>query len=165
MNVTVYIIENLIMCVIFGVVVFGMLLVNPLSFISDYPPEIQEQYYRSQNKEATKEQLTKIMMIKKLAVLIVFAFLFAWMAHKAGAVTFVQGLLAIYGYMLILAIFDTGFLDWVLFANIRKIRLPGTEYMNKEYHQKWFHVKVMIPMIPIFVIGGVAIAFLMIWIW
>ena len=27
--------------------------------------------------------------------------------------------------------------------------------MDKEYHQKWFHVKVCIPMIPIFAIVGV----------
>lgn len=33
------------------------------------------------------------------------------------------------------------FLDWVLFPNIKRVRLPGTEDMDKEYHQKWFHVK------------------------
>lgn len=37
--------------------------------------------------------------------------------------------------------------------------------MDKEYHQKWFHVKVCIPMIPIFAIVGVLSALIMIWIW
>ncbi len=46
------------------------------------------------------------------------------MAHKTGAETFVQGLLAAYGYMVVLAVFDTCFLDWILFANIKRIRLP-----------------------------------------
>lgn len=32
---------------------------------------------------------------------------------------------------------------WILFANIKRIRLPGTEHMNKEYHQKWFHVQAL----------------------
>ena len=40
MNVTVIVVE---------------LLINPVTFISDYPPEIQEIYYKSQNKEAEKE--------------------------------------------------------------------------------------------------------------
>ena len=32
------------------------------------------------------------------------------------------------------------FLDWVLFANVKRIRLPGTEHMDKAYHQKKYHV-------------------------
>lgn len=48
---------------------------------------------------------------------------------------------------------------------LKKFRLPGTEHMDKEYHQKWFHVKVCIPMIPIFAIVGVLSALIMIWIW
>ena len=88
-----------------------------------------------------------------------------WMAHLAGAETFWQGLLAIYGYILLLAAFDTFFLDWVLFANIKRIRLPGTENMDREYHQKWFHVKALFPVAPVFAIGGILMAALMVWIW
>ena len=47
---------------VFGCLVFGMLLTNPLTFISDYPLEIQERYYRSQQKEASKAVLTKLMV-------------------------------------------------------------------------------------------------------
>lgn len=165
MDILVFVIECIIMATAFGVLVFGLLLVSPLSFISDYPPEIQEEYYRSQHKEATKKPLSTIMAVKKISALLVLVLLFAWMAHKTGAATFVQGLLAVYGYMLVLAVFDTCFLDWILFANVRRIRLPGTEHMEKEYHQKWFHVKVMLPMLPVFAAGGVISAFLMTWIW
>ena len=165
MSLSVFIIECFIMMAVFGFLVFGMLSINPLTFISDYPPEIQERYYTSQHKEAGRKQMTKIMATKKLVALIAFAFLFAWMAHLTGAETFWQGLLVIYGYILVLAAFDTFFLDWVLFANIKRIRLPGTEDMNMEYHQKWFHVKVMFPVVPLFAISGVLMAALMVWIW
>ena len=50
MNVTVIVVELLIMFL-----VICLLLINPVTFISDYPPEIQEIYYKSQNKEAEKE--------------------------------------------------------------------------------------------------------------
>ena len=160
MNVTVIVVELLIMFL-----VIGLLLINPVTFISDYPPEIQEIYYKSQNKEAEKEKLTTMMIIKKVVELIVFMFLFAWMLHLAGAKIFIQGLLLTYTYAIALFAWDTFFLDWVLFVNIKKIRLPGTEHMDKEYHQKWFHVKVCIPMIPIFAIVGVLSALIMIWIW
>ncbi len=69
MNVTVIVVELLIMFL-----VIGLLLINPVTFISDYPPEIQEIYYKSQNKEAEKEKLTTMMIIKKVVVLIVFMF-------------------------------------------------------------------------------------------
>ncbi|MCD8053679.1 MAG: hypothetical protein LUF00_06490 [Lachnospiraceae bacterium] len=87
------------------------------------------------------------------------------MAHIAGAETFVDGLLQVYGYMIVLATFDTCFLDWVLFANIKRVRLPGTEDMDREYHQKWFHVKAMLPMLPVFAVGGVLVSLMMTWIW
>lgn len=165
MNVTVIMIELLIMFLVFGFLAFGLLLISPLTFISDYPPEIQEEYYRSQKKEATREKLTALMKIKKVVALIAFMFLFAWMIHIAGAKTFVQGLLLSYGYALAIFVWDTFFIDWVLFANVKKIRLPGTEHMDKEYHQKWFHVKVCFPMIPVFAVIGVLSSLIIIWIW
>ena len=39
-----------------------------------------------------------------------------------------------------LAYYDCCFLDWVLFANVKRIRLPGTEQMDRAYHQKKYHV-------------------------
>lgn len=165
MNPAIIFIEIIIMLLVFGFFVFGLLCISPLTFISDYPPEIQEVYYRTQHKEVTKKKLTWAMKIKKLVALIAFMFLFAWMLHLAGAKTFVEGLLLSYVYILCLFAWDTFFLDWVLFANMKRIRLPGTEHMEKEYHQKWFHVKVCIPMIPVFAVGGAFSSLLMILIW
>ncbi len=165
MSVSIYVLECVVMCAVFGVSIFGMLLVNPVSFIGDYPPEIQAQYYSSQHKEAAKEKMTFLTILRKVIGIIAFLFLFAWMAHQAGAETFVEGLLFVYGYMIVLAAFDTCFLDWVLFANIKRVRLSGTEHMDQEYHQKWFHVKVMLPMLPVFAAGGLLISLIMTWIW
>ena len=89
------------MMAIFGVLVFGLLLINPITFVSDYPPEIQERYYNSQNKVSVKEKLTKIMIVKKVVALIIFA----------------------------------------------------------------FHVKVLLPTIPVFAVSGIIISFLMVWLW
>lgn len=164
MNITVIFIEIIIMLLVFGFFVFGMLYISPLTFISDYPPEIQEVYYRTQHKQATKKKLTAAMKIKKVAAIIAFLFLFAWMLHLAGAETFAEGLLLSYTYILCLFAWDTFFLDWVLFANRKRVRLPGMEHMEKEYHQKWSHVKVCIPMIPVVAVVGTLSALVMIWV-
>ncbi|MCD7861944.1 MAG: hypothetical protein LUG61_00180 [Lachnospiraceae bacterium] len=106
MSVTVYVLECIVMCTVFGVSIFGMMLVNPVSFIGDYPPEIQAQYYSSQHKEAEKEKMTFLTILRKVIAIIAFLFRFAWMAHMAGAETFADGLLLVYGYMIVLAAFD-----------------------------------------------------------
>ena len=113
MSVSIYVPQCVVMCAVFGVFVFGMLLIDPVSFIGDYPPEIQEQYYSSQHKETVKERMTFLTILRKVIAIIAFLLLFAWMAHQAGASTFLEGLLFVYGYMLVLAAFDTCFLDWV----------------------------------------------------
>jgi len=38
-------------------------------------------------------------------------------------------------------LYDTFVLDWICFANMKMFRLPGTEHMDREYHEKWFHLK------------------------
>ncbi len=165
MCLSVILIEIAVMLLGFTLLVFGMLLINPLTFISDYPPEIQAEYYRSQHKEAAKAKLTKLMVLKKLIAVAVFLLLFAWMLHLAGAKTFWQGVGLTWVYMLCVFAWDTFFLDWVLFANIRSVRLPGTEHMEKEYHQKWFHVKVCLPVAPLAILAGFISSALMLWIW
>lgn len=160
MNVQVIIIELIVFLLIFSFLAFGMLMISPLTFISDYPPEIQEVYYKTQHMEAKKEKFTIIMKIKKIIALLVFLCVFVWMIKSAGAKTFLQGASLTYLYMFVIFVWDTFFLDWVLFANIKRIRLPGTEHMEKEYHQKWFHVKVCFPMISITLLMGVIVGFL-----
>ncbi len=165
MNLSVIFIEIAVLLAVFTVLVFGMLLMNPLTFISDYPPEIQAEYYRSQHKAATKAKFTKLMRIKKRVAVIVFLFAFAWLLHLAGAENFWQGVGLSWFYMLCVFAWDTFFLDWVLFANIKRVRLPGTEHMEKEYHQKWFHVKVCLPVIPFAILMGFICSGLMLAIW
>lgn len=53
-----------------------------------------------------------------------------------------------------------GFLDWVLFANLKRIRLPGTEHMDSAYRQKLYHVRqsaigMALGLIPCLLCGGI----------
>ena len=78
---------------------------------------------------------------------------------------FLQGVGYAYFLIFILFAYDTFFLDWVVFANMKSLRLPGTEHMDREYHQKWFHVKACLPMIPVFAVMGLLISWVMTLIW
>ena len=64
-----------------------------------------------------------------------------------------------------IGIYDTFFIDWVLFANLPQARLEGTEHMDEAYHQKWFHVKGMLWPGSLFaVIVGLLVGGLVAWI-
>ncbi len=164
-NISVFLIECAALCAAFGALVLTMLFINPLTFISDYPPEIQERYYSSQRKTAAKGRLTKMMIAKKVFFIILGLLLFAWMAHIAGAVSYVQGLIAVCGYIAVLAVFDIIVLDWLIFPNVKRIRLPGTEDMDTEYRQIGFHIKATLMMLPILILGAPISAGIMILIW
>ena len=83
----------------------------------------------------------------------------------AGAKTFWQGFFLTFGLMVWIGVYDTLFLDWVLFANMKMFRLEGTEHMDKAYHQKWFHVKGMLfPGIIFALIPATAVGLLVMWI-
>ena len=61
--------------------------------------------------------------------------------------------------------YDTFFLDWVLFANLKRFRLEGTEHMDKAYHQKWFHLKGMLfPGIAFALIPAALVGLLVAWV-
>lgn len=55
MNFEIVALELVILLAAFTVLTFGLLFISPLTFITDYPPEIQEEYYRSQNKQAVRK--------------------------------------------------------------------------------------------------------------
>lgn len=111
--------------------------------IHNYPPDIQEEYFRTHERVDVSYRSGKVLLTKGIGVLFFTGILFAC-ALLAGAGTFRQGFLLAFGLMIWIGLYDTCFLDWVLFANLRLFRLEGTEHMDRAYHQKGFHVKGML---------------------
>ena len=111
--------------------------------IHNYPPDIQEEYFKTHERVDVSYRSKNVFLTKSLGVLIFTGILFVC-ALIAGADTFRKGFLLAFGLMAWIGVYDTCFLDWVLFANLRMFRLEGTEHMDKAYHQKWFHAKGML---------------------
>ena len=100
----------------------------------------------------------KVLLTKGFGVLM-FTVILLICALLAGASSFWQGFLLAFGLMVWIGLYDTLFLDWVLFANLKRFRLEGTEHMDEAYRQKWFHLKGMLfpgivfALIPAAVVG------------
>lgn len=148
------IVECLAIGIPFSLMVVIMLNKDPVNMIVNYPPEIQAEYYRSQGLEAKKEKLTARNYIAKVIFMVAALALMVGLSRLAGAHSFLDGFIAALCYSLSLFVVDTFIIDWIFFARVKRWRLPGTEHMDKEYAQKWFHVKDCFPMFPVFLIAA-----------
>ena len=108
--------------------------------IHNYPPDIQEEYFKTHPRMDVSYNNKKVLLTKSFGILL-FTIILIGCAWFAGAKTFWQGFWLAFGLMVWIGVYDTCFLDWVLFANLKMFRLEGTEHMDEAYHQKWFHVQ------------------------
>lgn len=139
MNWTIYGIECIEILILFTCLIMIPLCRNPVWWIHDYPKDIQEKYFETHERVPTQMLSVPVFLKKSFAVLLALAILTV-LALAAGATDFKTGFLYTYGLWLLVDWYDCFFLDWVLFANVKRIRLPGTEHMDKAYHQKKYHV-------------------------
>ncbi len=142
----VVLIEALVFSAVFTAIIFacyrGERKYRPAS-IHNYPPDIQKEYFKTHPKVDVSYKSKNVLLTKCFGVLVFTGILLAC-AVIAGADTFLQGFFLAFGLMAWIGVYDTCFLDWVLFANLPMCRLEGTEHMDKAYHQKWFHAKGML---------------------
>ena len=146
MNLWVILIEALVFAGLFTAILFvyfrGERKYSAAS-IHNYPPDIQEEYFKTHERLDVSYRSKNVFLTKSLGVLIFTGILFVC-ALVAGADTFRKGFWLAFGLMAWIGVYDTCFLDWVLFANLPMFRLEGTEHMDRAYHQKWFHAKGML---------------------
>ncbi len=138
MNYTVIIIEAIVLTLAFTAMILIPLMKNPVWWIADYPEDIQEEYFKTHERIPTKFFSPTVLLKKGMALLVALALLLV-VVKLAGAYNFWSAFLLSYGLWLFIDWYDCFFLDWVLFANMKKVRLPGTEHMDKAYHQKKHH--------------------------
>ncbi len=142
MNITIILISALILTMYFTITIFDITrkYKNTPFMLNNYPEDIREEYFKTHERVDVSLKSKKVLFVKLLALLLFVGILFA-LAYISGAKSFMDGFLFAFGMMLWIGIYDTLFIDFVLFANLKFFRLEGTENMDKEYHQKWFHVK------------------------
>jgi len=144
MSIPILIAEALIFAALFTAILFSLIGKKESSAsIHNYPPDIQEEYFKT-HKKVDVTYRSKSVLLGKSAGVLVFTGILLVCALIAGAKTFRQRFWLTFGLMVWIGVYDTCFLDWVLFANLPMFRLEGTEHMDAAYHQKWFHAKGML---------------------
>ena len=159
MNWTIILIETLVMTALFTAMILIPLVKNPVWWIHDYPEDIQEEYFKTHERVPSKF-FTKTVLLKKGFALLVTLAVMLGLMKLAGAYNFWSAFALSYGIWLVIDWYDCFFLDWVLFANLKSVRLPGTEHMDAAYHQKKYHFVqslwgMLIGLIPCLIGAGI----------
>lgn len=158
-NFNVYFWECLLGIIIFSFAILVPLYMNPLWWIHDYPKDIQERYFENHDRIPT-EPFSIVVLIKKGCALILALGVLVGLVALAGATSFLSGFLLSYGIWFLIDWYDCFVLDWIFFANIKKIRIPGTEDMDEAYHQKKYHfvhscIGMALGLIPCILCGAI----------
>ena len=126
-------------CVIFGAGIIASVLINKEAWLQDYAPEVQQRFLEAnpEYKSGNKAQRTAVLIVGKILVSLLFAVILSAMVYIAGARDFLTG--ALYSYIIwaVVNVFDVIVLDMLVFPYWKRIRLPGTEDMDREYAGNW----------------------------
>lgn len=135
--------EVIVFVLMFTAMVIVPAIKHPEADVHNYPPEIQEKYFKTHKRIPTAPLSGRTIVVKSFGILL-FTALLTGGALLADANTFFRGAGFAALLFVIVGVWDTFFIDWVLFAYLKLFRLPGTENMDNAYAQKWFHVKGML---------------------
>lgn len=138
MNIEVFIVEAIVLVMVFTAMILIPLTQNPVWWIHDFPKDIQEEYFKT-HERIPSEFFSVTVLIKKCLGLLIALAILVFLIWLVGARNFTEAFVVSYGLWLIIDWYDCFILDWVFFANMKSVRLPGTEYMDKAYHQKKYH--------------------------
>jgi len=134
------IIETIILCILFTSMVYIMSK-DPIKTLYNYPPKVIEKV-KSLKEYQDKIPTNKNMILAKLSVSITIIIIVSIiLRYINGYTTFKEG----FGYSLliwtILNIYDVIFLDILWFCKSKKFIFKGTEDIENEYRNYWFHIK------------------------
>lgn len=137
----VLIIECVILCGLFTLMVLPPLYKNPLNYIMSYPTAIRQRVEGlPQYRSSIKNHKTKHITFKLLFVLlcIIFITVIAW---ASGSRTFIDAFIHIFILFFAVNLYDLFILDIWLFCHSKRVIIPGTEDMLKEYKSPVHHIK------------------------
>lgn len=134
-------IQAIILCGLFTLMVLPRLYKNPLNCIMSYPAAIRQRVESlPQYRTVIQNYKTKHMAVKLTAVF-VLVIVMAAVAWASGSRTFVKAFVHIFILFFAVNLYDLFILDIWLFCHNKRVIIPGTEDMEKEYKSPVHHIR------------------------
>ncbi len=158
----IWIVELLVLFLVFTLMVVPSVRKNPLSMVHDYPTDIYRKAVELGLVRESQIRRSKKFLIKRILAIAVMGTLFGLVVHRFnGADSFLKG--AGYTYLLWTAAnwYDCFVIDWLWFCHSKRVIIPGTEGM-KGYKDYLFHargsLKGMLLGVPAALVAGILVA-------
>lgn len=161
MNITVILIETLILIVLFTVAVAAGSK-NPVDTVYDMPQPIIDRCLElgliDESRKADSPQTRKKKLAAAIVILLVLTLVLYFVNHDAD---FLQGFLISYVIWLVVDWYDCFVIDWIWVCHSKKLIIPGTEDLMDSYKDYRFHfiasLKGMVIGLPVCLLAGVLV--------
>ena len=137
----VLLIECFVLCIMFTLIILPAQYKDPISMIMSYPPNVIKRVEQLPQYEGCIKEREKKHISKKIFGVFFFAVILAIVAYYSGCREFVDTFFHVFMLFLVVNLYDMLVLDWGVFCHSKKLRIPGTEDMDKDYKDYLFHVK------------------------
>ena len=134
-------IECVVCCLLFTLVILPAQYKDPINMIMSYPPKIRKRVEELPQYKGTIKQREKAHVSKKIFGVIFFVIVLSGVAYLSGCRSFSTTFIHVFLLFFVVNIYDLIVLDWGIFCHSKKLRIPGTEDMEKEYKDYAFHAK------------------------
>ena len=126
------VIECIIACVIFTLIVIPRQYKEPVKYIMSYPPAIRQRVESLPQYKDTIHEEEKRHISVKIAAAFLISIILSLVAYFSGARSFFSAYFHVFMLFFTVNIYDMVVLDIVLFCHSKKLRILGTEDMDKE---------------------------------
>jgi len=134
-------IECVVGCLLFTLVILPAQYKDPINMIISYPPKIRKRVEELPQYKGTIKKREKSHVGKKIFGVIFFVIVLSGVAYLSGCRSFSTTFIHVFILFFVVNIYDLIVLDWGIFCHSKKLRIPGTEDMEKEYKDYVFHAK------------------------
>ena len=128
-------------CLLFTLVILPAQYRDPINMIMSYPPNVIKRVEQLPQYEGCIKEREKKHICKKIFGVIFFAAILAIVAYFSGCRDFVDTFFHVFTLFFVVNLYDMLVLDWGIFCHSKKLRIPGTEDMDKDYKDYLFHAK------------------------
>ena len=126
--------------ILFSLMIFIPLYKNPINQIMSYPPEIRKRVESlSQYKDSIKAKEKRHMSIKIISIFVI-ALVLCVVAYFSGATTTLEIFKHVFTLFFFVNVYDLIVMDLIIFRNVKRFRIQGTEDMEKEYKNPKHHI-------------------------
>ncbi len=134
-------VQCIVCCILFTLIILPAPYKDPLCMIASYPPAVRKRVEELPQYKDVIAKREKKHIGKKVFGIFFFALVLAGLAYVSGCKSFSDTFSHVFTIFFIVNLYDMIVLDWGVFCHSQKLRIPGTEDMDREYKDKLFHAK------------------------